>query len=62
MSLLQPLVLDPFGDLTHQFVVVDSIEKFLQVEINTPAVASGNILLRLSVVPGWLASAASGSP
>jgi site-specific DNA recombinase len=25
----QPLVLDSFGDLSHQFVVIDSIEKFL---------------------------------
>src|SRR5262249_25256208 len=43
----QPLVLDPFGDLTHQFVVVDSIEKFLQIKIHAPAVAFGDILLRL---------------
>src|ERR1035438_10192716 len=42
----QPLVLDPFGDLTHQFVVIDSIEKFLQIKINAPAVAFGDILLR----------------
>ncbi len=43
----QPLVLDPFGDLTHQFVVIDSIEEFLQIKINAPAVAFGDILLRL---------------
>src|SRR4030095_234478 len=43
----QPLVLDPFGDLTHQFVVIDSIEKFLQIKINAPAVTFGDILLRL---------------
>src|ERR1017187_2780193 len=43
----QPLVLDPFGDLTHQFVVIDSIEKLLQIKINAPAVAFGDILLRL---------------
>src|ERR1700681_3838422 len=46
-ELQQPLVLDPFGDLTHQFVVIDSIEKFLQIKINAPAVAFGDILLRL---------------
>ena len=43
----QPLVLYPFGDLTHQFVVVDPVEKFLQVEINAPAVTFGDVLLRL---------------
>src|SRR5712692_7247613 len=42
----QPLVLDSFGNLTHQFVVIDSIEKFLQIKINAPAVAFGDILLR----------------
>jgi hypothetical protein len=47
----QPLVLDPFGDLTHQFVVIDPIENFLQIKINAPALAFGNILLRLR----WLA-------
>jgi site-specific DNA recombinase len=36
----QPLVLNPFGDLTHQFVMIDAIEKFLQIEINAPAVTS----------------------
>src|SRR5918912_1285877 len=43
----QPLVLDPLGDLTHQFVVIDSIEEFLQIKINAPAVAFDDILLRL---------------
>src|SRR5438309_2815989 len=43
----QPLVLDSFCDLTHQFVVIDSIEEFLQIEINHPAVARGNLLLCL---------------
>src|SRR5271169_1442860 len=43
----QPLVLDPVGDLTHQFVVIDSIEKLLQIKVNAPAVAFGDILLRL---------------
>ncbi len=47
MSFNSRLSLDPFGDLTHQFVVIDSIEKFLQVEINAPAVAFGDVLLRL---------------
>src|SRR4029077_1942090 len=46
-ELQQPLVLDTFGDLTHQFIVIDSIEEFLQIKINAPAVALGDILLRL---------------
>jgi hypothetical protein len=46
-ELQQPLVLDPFGDLAHQFVVIDPIEKFLQIKINAPAVAFGDMLLRL---------------
>jgi site-specific DNA recombinase len=46
-ELQQPLVLDAFGDLAHQFVMVDSIEEFFQIEINHPAVALRNILLRL---------------
>jgi site-specific DNA recombinase len=43
----KPLVLDAFGDPTHQFVVIDSIEKLLQVKIDAPAVTFGDILLRL---------------
>jgi hypothetical protein len=35
----QPPILDPFGDLTHEFVVIDPVEKFIQIKINTPAVA-----------------------
>jgi hypothetical protein len=46
-ELQQPLVLDPFGDLAHQIVVIDSIEKFLQIKINAPAVTCGEVLLRL---------------
>src|SRR6266545_124343 len=46
-ELQQPLVLHPFGDRTHQFVVVDSIEEFLQIEIHAPAVTFGDIPLRL---------------
>src|SRR5881296_1697767 len=42
----QPLVLYPFGDLTHPFVVVDPVEEFLQVEIHAPAVAFGDVPLR----------------
>jgi hypothetical protein len=38
----QPLVLDPFGDLTHQFVMRNSIEKFLKIKINAPAVSRSN--------------------
>src|SRR5437868_5329679 len=29
-ELQQPLVLDPLGDLAHQFVMIDSIEELLQ--------------------------------
>jgi hypothetical protein len=36
-----------FFDLAHQFVVIDSIEKLLQVEINHPAVAFRDVLLCL---------------
>ena len=36
-ELQHPLVLDPLGDRTHQFVVIDPIEEFLQIEINAPA-------------------------
>src|SRR5262249_35180068 len=43
----QPLVLDPLGDLTHQSVVIDPIEEFLQIEINAPAATFGDVLLRL---------------
>ena len=47
MSRQQPRVLDPLRDATHQFVVVDSIEEFLQIEIHHPVVAVGDVLLRL---------------
>src|SRR5271165_6906182 len=43
----QPLVLDALGDLPHQFVVIDPIEKFLQINVNHPAVACHDVLLRL---------------
>ena len=43
----QPLVFDTLGDLCHQFVMIHSIEKFLQIEINHPAVTFGNIPLCL---------------
>src|SRR5439155_6205462 len=42
----QPFVSDPFGNLTHQFVMVDSIEEFLQIQIHHPAVTFSDILLR----------------
>jgi hypothetical protein len=32
----QPLVFNTLGDLTHQFVVIDSVEKLLQIKINDP--------------------------
>ena len=31
----QSLVADPFGHRRHQFVVIDSIEEFLQIESTT---------------------------
>ena len=43
----QPFVFDTLGDLCHQFVVINSIEKLLQIEINHPAVAFGNVPLCL---------------
>src|SRR6267378_515562 len=43
----QTLVADPFGDLREQSVVVDPVEKFLEIQIYHPAVAFGLILLRL---------------
>ena len=46
-ELQHPLVLNTPGHLTHQFVVVDSVEKFLQIKIHHPRVAFGDILLRL---------------
>src|SRR6516164_948988 len=43
----QPLVFDSFRKLAHQFVVVNSVEEFLQIKIDRPVVAFGDILLRL---------------
>src|SRR5260370_26061791 len=47
MSFKQPFVFDTFRDLCHQFVMINSIEKFLQIEINHPVVALSNIPLCL---------------
>src|SRR6202040_1371090 len=47
-ELQQPLVLDALGDLAHQFVVIDSIEEFFQIEVDHPSVALRDVLLRLS--------------
>src|SRR5229473_3564827 len=47
-ELQQPLVLDPFGNLAHQFVMIDSIEEFFQIEVDHPSVALRDVLLRLS--------------
>src|SRR5271155_3464299 len=44
----QPLVLDALRNLAHQFVVIDSIEEFIQIEVDHPSVALRNVLLRLS--------------
>src|SRR5262249_39121059 len=35
----QPLVFNPLGNLPHQFVVLNSIEKFFQIEIDCPTIA-----------------------
>src|SRR5215831_10926129 len=43
----QPLVFDALGNLRHQFVVLHSIEKFLQIEINDPTITLRDVLLRL---------------
>src|ERR1022692_1345710 len=43
----QPLIADPFGNLREQSVVIDPVEKFLEIQIHHPAVAFGLILLRL---------------
>jgi hypothetical protein len=34
--------------LPHQFVVLDSIEKFLQIEIDDPTIAVRDVMLRLA--------------
>src|SRR5271163_1951827 len=47
-ELQQPLVLDALGNLAHQFVVIDSIEEFFQIEVDHPSVALRDVLLRLS--------------
>src|SRR5215471_8524777 len=46
-ELQQPLIPDSFRNLIHQFVVIDSIEEFLQIELHDPAVACSDVLLRL---------------
>src|SRR6266498_1916610 len=46
-QLAHSLVAHPPRDRRHQLVVVDSIEKLFQIEIHHPAVALGDILLRL---------------
>src|SRR5438093_7180952 len=43
MSFNSRLVLDSFGHLTHPFVVIDPIQKFLQIKIHAPAGAFGDV-------------------
>lgn len=43
----QPLVVDALGDLRHQFVVIDSVEELLQVEVNHPATTRHDMLMCL---------------
>ena len=47
MSFEHPLVGHPRGDACHQGVVINSIEKSFEVEVNHIAVALGNVALRL---------------
>src|SRR6202521_5006720 len=47
-ELQQPLVPDAFGNLAHQFAMIDSIEEFFQIEVDHPSVTLRDILLRLS--------------
>ena len=50
-ELQQPLVPNSFRYLTHQFVVIDSIEEFLQIEIHHPAVACSDVTAALALQP-----------
>ncbi len=47
ISFSNPFIADLFGDLREQSVVVDPVEKFLEIQIHHPAVAFAWILLRL---------------
>src|SRR6266849_3488113 len=47
ISFSNPFIADLFGDLRQQSVVIDPVEKFLEIQIHHPAVAFGLILLRL---------------
>ena len=47
-QLEHPLVVHPPRNRCHQSVVVHSVEKLLQIKIDHPALAPGDILLRLS--------------
>ncbi len=41
----KPSVSYPLGDLTHQFVVVDSVEELFQIEIDHPTVSRSDMLV-----------------
>src|SRR5215467_1666960 len=43
----QPFVLDSLDDLPHQLVVIDPIEKLLEIKVHHPAVTFGDIVLCL---------------
>ena len=43
-----PFVGDPFGNASHQSVLVDTVEEFFEVDVNHDTVALSNIRLCLS--------------
>ena len=47
MRLEHALVGHPFGHASHQAVLIDSVEKFLEVDVNHHVVAVGDVLLCL---------------
>jgi site-specific DNA recombinase len=46
-QLQQPLVADSLGDLSHQSIMINPIEKFLQIEVHNEPIAFGDVLLCL---------------
>src|SRR3970282_847185 len=40
------LVLDSLGQLSHQHIVIDAVEKFLEVNVNHPSASFLNVSLR----------------
>src|SRR4029077_19607511 len=48
LGLTSPFSITPLGDLAHQFVLIDSIKKLFQIEIDPPSVALRDVPLRSS--------------